>query len=49
MKETIDGIVANLGNCGHYDIMNDRGFEILNRILKEFDGKKVRITIEEKL
>lgn len=47
MKETIDGIVVNLSDCGHFVVMNNRGFEALHLILKEYEGKKVRITIEE--
>ena len=47
MKETVDGIVVNLGDCGHFDVMNDRGFEALHVILKEYEGKKVRIIIED--
>jgi hypothetical protein len=34
-------------NCHHVSVMNDWGYETLQRILKEFEGKKVRITIIE--
>jgi len=47
IKDTVEGLVVNLGDCGHFVIMNDRGLEALHRMLKYFEGKKVRITIKE--
>jgi hypothetical protein len=49
MKETVDGLVVDVyPDCEHLGVMDDRGFDALHRILKEFEGKKVRITIQER-
>jgi hypothetical protein len=49
MKETVEGKVVNLDDCGHFVVMTDLGKEDLHRKLKYYEDKKVRITIEERV
>ena len=48
MKETVEGLVVNLDECGHFVVMNNLGKEDLHRKLKYYENKKVRMTIEER-
>ncbi|MBE3122045.1 MAG: hypothetical protein IMZ58_07570 [Thermoplasmata archaeon] len=47
IKDTVEGTVVNLDECGHFVVMNDRGLEALHRMLKYFEGRKVKVTIKE--
>ena len=51
MKKVIYGTVFDsVSDCGHLQIWDEKGddYSILNEALKEFEGKKVKITIEKK-